>query len=123
MTYSQPPIYRRRKRYHAGHRAEWLAAAYLVARGYRVLARRYRTGAGEIDLIVVKGKRVAFVEVKKRATRAEAEAAITAKLRERVHRAADVWLAKNEKYQAHTLGFDVMFVLPWALPVYVRDAL
>lgn len=123
MTYSQPPVYRRRKRYRAGHRAEWLAGAYLLARGNRVLERRYRTGAGEIDLIVVKGARVAFVEVKRRATLAEAEAAITAKVRERVRRAADVWLSKNQKYQSHTLGYDVIFVLPWSVPVYLRDAL
>ena len=64
-------------RYRRGRLSEWLAAAALLARGYRILGRRVRTPYGEIDLIAVRGRRLAFVEVKRRATRGEAEAAVT----------------------------------------------
>jgi putative endonuclease len=64
-------------RYRRGHLSEWLAAAALLAKGYRILGRRVRTPYGEIDLVALRGRRLAFVEVKRRATRGEAEAAIT----------------------------------------------
>ena len=57
-------------RYRRGRLSEWLAAAALLAKGYRILGRRVRTPYGEIDLIAVRGRRLAFVEVKRRATRA-----------------------------------------------------
>ena len=64
-------------RYRRGRMSEWLAAGVLLAKGYRILGRRVRTPYGEIDLIAARGSRLAFVEVKRRATRLEAEAAIT----------------------------------------------
>lgn len=110
-------------RYRRGHRAEWIAAVYFVMRGHRILARRLKTVSGEIDLITLKTGRVAFVEVKRRNTRAECEAAITPKLRNRVHRAANLWLAKNPQYQQHDLGFDIVFVMPRRWPVHLKNAL
>jgi putative endonuclease len=109
--------------YRRGHRAEWLAALYIVAHGERLLARRYRTPSGEIDMITVKRGRVAFIEVKRRKTLAECEASITPRLRTRIHRAADLWLARNPRYQSHELGFDLIFVRPWRRPVRLKNAL
>lgn len=113
----------RQKRFRSGHTAEFLAAAFLVARGHRVLCRRFATKAGEIDLITVKAGRIAFVEVKRRATIADCEASITPKLRQRVRAAANLWMARNERYQLHDQGFDLVFIQPWRWPVYLRDAL
>lgn len=118
-----PPSASRIRGYRRGHAAETLAAVCLMMQGYRVLARRFKTAAGEIDLIVVRGRRVAFVEVKRRATRLACEEAVTPRLRSRVRRAADLWLARNARYQTYDLGFDLVFVLPWRLPVHMRDAL
>ena len=58
---------RREATYLRGHRAEWIALLFLVAKGYRPLARRFRAGGGEIDLVVTRGDTIAFVEVKSRA--------------------------------------------------------
>ena len=51
-----------------GRSGEALAAAHLSSRGWTVLARNYRAGPKEIDLVMSKGGIVAFVEVKTRAT-------------------------------------------------------
>ncbi len=113
----------RRRRHRQGRWSEWVAAAFLVAKGYRILARRQRTGLGEIDLIAVRGKRLAFVEVKRRLTLADAEAAVTARQRMRIRRAADLWLARHPAYQGHDLGFDLVFLVSGAWPRHLADAL
>jgi len=110
-------------RYRRGRVSEWLAAAALLARGHRILARRFRTPYGEIDIIAVRGRRLAFVEVKRRATRLEAEAAITPRQAGRIARAAEFWVSRNPAYREHEQGLDVVFVTPGRLPVHVPDAL
>ena len=62
-----------------GHRAEWIALLFLVMKGYRPLARRYAASGGEIDLIVMRGDTIAFVEVKARGLMDDALSAITAR--------------------------------------------
>ncbi len=113
----------RQNRYRRGYWAEYIAAAYLIAKGYRILARRFKTPAGEIDVIAIRGGRVAFIEVKHRATRGDCEAAVTPRLRQRVRRAADLWLAKRPHYQGLDLGFDLVFIVPRSWPIHLRDAL
>jgi putative endonuclease len=106
-----------------GHYAEYAAAAFLVAKGHRILARRFKTHVGEIDLIAKRGRRVAFIEVKHRATIEDCQDAVTPLTRRRVHGAADLWLARHERYQGCNLGFDLIFVVPRHWPVHVVDAL
>lgn len=113
----------RRDRERQGRHAEWIAAWSLRLRGYRILGIREKTPRGEIDLIAVRGRRVAFVEVKRRATQEAAEAAITAAQRTRIRRAADLWLARNERYQAYELGFDIIFLIGRRWPRYLANAL
>jgi len=113
----------RRARERRGRQAEWLAALSLRLRGFRILATREKTPLGEIDLIAVRGRRVAFIEVKRRATREAAEAAVTTAQRTRVRRAADLWLARNERYQAYELGFDLVFLIGRRWPRYVANGL
>lgn len=123
MAEGDAPSAERLSRYRRGHTAEFAAAAFLIARGHRILARRFKTGAGEIDLITMKAGRIGFVEVKRRTTRISCEASITPKLRQRVRRAANIWMAKYPRYQASDCGFDLVFILPWRLPVYIKDGL
>jgi putative endonuclease len=113
----------RRARNRGGRYAEWIAALSLRLRGYRILGMREKTPLGEIDLIAVRGRRLAFVEVKRRATLEAAEAAVTAAQRLRIRRAADLWLARNARYQPYDLGFDIIFMIGRRWPRHVENGL
>ena len=113
----------RRRRVRLGHVAEWAAAACLMLRGYRILARRWKTPGGEIDLIALRGRRLAFVEVKHRALLVEAEASITVRQRRRIRHGAGLWLARHAAYCNHEIGFDLVFVLPRQWPIYIKNGL
>jgi putative endonuclease len=110
-------------RYRRGRFSEVIAAALLLAKGYRILARRCRTPYGEIDLIAVRGRRLAFVEVKRRATREEAEAALTGSQAHRIVQAADYWIGRHPRYRDHDRGLDAVLVVPFRAPAHLPDAL
>lgn len=111
----------RQKAYRRGHRGEWLAAAALMLKGYRILARRYRTKLGEIDLIARRGNLVLFVEVKARRTLIEAMEAIAHESERRIEGAADLWLMRQRDYGKLSMRFDMVAVLPWRWPVHVEN--
>jgi putative endonuclease len=113
---------RRRKSYRRGKSSEWLAAAALMLKGYRILARRYRTRLGEIDLIARRGDLVAIVEVKARRTLKEAMEAVTPSAQRRIEGAADLWLSRQPDYGRLAVRFDMVAVLPWRWPVHVENA-
>ena len=112
---------RRRKSYRRGHRGEWLAAAALMLKGYRILARRYRTRLGEIDLIARRGDLVLIVEVKARRTLVEAMEAVARESERRIENAADIWLSRQPDHARLSLRFDMVAVLPWRWPVHVEN--
>lgn len=113
----------RRKRHASGLGAERMAAIWLTLKGYWILGTRVRTPSGEIDIIAVRGKRLAFIEVKRRKTLELAEASVTDKQRRRIRRAADLWLARHPRYHQHEMGFDLIFLLPRRLPRHLPNAL
>jgi len=69
------------------------------------------------------GRRLAFVEVKRRATQLDAEAALSPRQAERIARAAEFWISRNARYRDHDRGLDAVFVMPGRLPVHLPDAL
>lgn len=77
-----------------GRRAETIAAIWLQLKGYRILGRRVRTPAGEVDLVARRGKALAFVEVKARGSDIAADAALGLPQLRRVSRAANLLLAR-----------------------------
>lgn len=93
-----------------GRMAETLAAALLTLKGYRILARRFRAGPGEIDLVARRGRTLAIVEVKARKTLDAAREAITPQSRRRIERAADVFLAQRQRYAGFDLRYDAIFI-------------
>ncbi len=102
--------------YRRGLFGEALAAWYYRLRFYRVLARRYRTPAGEIDLIVRRGRSIVFVEVKHRPGEAEALDTLVPRARRRITRAAELWLAAHPAAEGFDLRFDLVIVNPGRLP-------
>ena len=118
-----PATTERRARYRRGRLSELVAAGALMLKGYRILGRRVRTPHGEIDLVAVRGRRLAFVEVKRRSSIEECEAALSPVQAERIARAAEHWVARNSCYRDHDIGLDAVLVVPRRLPVHRPDAL
>jgi putative endonuclease len=113
----------RRARLRRGRFAEMLAAAALMAKGYRIVGRNVKTRAGEIDIIAVRGERLAFVEVKRRLSRGDVEAAVGARQAARIRAAADHWLAKRPRYHQHVQGFDLVLLVPRRWPHHIPNGL
>ncbi|HZH08971.1 MAG TPA: YraN family protein [Microvirga sp.] len=113
---------RRKATFLRGHRAEWIALLFLVAKGYRPLARRYAASGGEIDLIMARGDTIAFVEVKARGAMDDALSAITAVKRQRFSRAVRAWLSRNPRAQGKTWRADAVFIAPKRWPQHIVSA-
>ncbi|MCW5716831.1 MAG: YraN family protein [Bauldia sp.] len=105
-----------------GHRAERLAAWFLRLKGYRVIARRWRTGAGEIDLVVKRGQVLAFVEVKARADLVAGLEAVTPAARTRIARAGAAWVSRYPAAGLLTLRYDIVVIRRRKWPVHVPNA-
>lgn len=112
----------KRRAHHFGLRAEWVAAALLIAKGYRILGRRFVVAGGEIDLIARRGETIAFVEVKARGGFDEALVAIDEVKRRRISRAVRFWLSHNPAAMRATLRGDAVLVAPMRVPRHVVDA-
>ncbi len=110
------------KAYRRGLFSETLTALLFRLKGYRIIAQRYRSPVGEIDLVASRGRRLAFVEVKRRTTKDAAAYALSAKQRERIVRAAQYWLASHPDFTGHTIGFDVVLAAPWSWPRHIENA-
>ncbi len=113
---------RRVKAYRRGVFAEKLVALLFRLKGYAILARRYETPVGEIDLVALRGRRLAFVEVKRRKTADDAAWTVTARQRRRIVRAAQYWLASHPSFAGHDIAFDVVLAAPWRWPRVIANA-
>jgi len=108
--------------FRAGISAEARAAAYLMAKGYRILAKRFRSPYGEIDLVARKRNLVAFVEVKARASLDDAAYAVTPRQQARIIAAAQAWLMAHPEHAEFDLRFDAMLIAPRRLPRHLLAA-
>ena len=99
-----------------------LCAGDLTLRGYRVMARRVQSPVGEIDIVARRGRTLAVIEVKARRDADTAAAAVSARQRDRITRAAGWLLARRPDLAGLTVRFDVMLVSPWRRPRHLRDA-
>ena len=117
---------RRRRAEGWGRRSEDLCAWLLRLKGYRILARRYRCPAGEIDIVARRGGVLAIVEVKARSSTAIALESLTLKQRARLERAALAYLATGRAgfvpQSDFSLRFDLMVVTPWRWPRHLANA-
>jgi putative endonuclease len=120
-TRSHRPDGERQARVWRGHVAEWIAAVFLILRGYRILARRHRTPFGEVDIIARRGRRLAFVEVKRRPTLREAAWSFTPTQGERIGRAAEHFMRAHPRYRGHEMGMDLILIGRHGWPDYLPN--
>jgi len=105
-----------------GQRGERLAALYLMAKGWRIVARQQRIGhgrgVGEVDIVARRGRVLAFVEVK---WRRDAHALNQAVDERRLRRAARVAqaLAPRLATPDDTVRIDVILLAPWHWPRHI----
>lgn len=109
-----------------GMRAERLAAWWLRLKMYRILpqsnAARRGTGVGQVDLVAVRGRVLAFVEVKARADLNQARSAISPVQQARIVRAAQAFLARNPQFSDHQIRFDAVLIAPGHWPTHIPAA-
>jgi putative endonuclease len=105
-----------------GLSAESRAAMFLIAKAYRILARRWKTPFGEIDIVARRRQSLVFVEVKARATFEEAVEAVTEHSKQRIVNAAELWLAHHPHDGKGDIRFDVVVVTPGKIPCHIPNA-
>jgi putative endonuclease len=118
----RPPRPERVIAFRAGLSAESRAAAYLIAKGYRIVARRFKSPVGEIDIIARRRGVLIFVEVKTRATLDQAAFAVLPRQQRRIAAGAGAWLAVHPEDAASPMRFDVVLVAPGRIPRHIAGA-
>jgi putative endonuclease len=108
--------------FRTGISAESRGAALLVAKGFRILARRWKSPVGEIDIVARRRHLLLFVEVKARHDLDEAAEAVTERQRQRIIAAADAYLATYPDPSVHDIRFDAILVAPGKMPRHIQGA-
>jgi|SRR5579862_84838 len=104
-----------------GELGERIAARWLEKSGWKILARRYRSGRRDIDVVAERDGLIAFVEVKARTGSAfgsPVEAVHRRKQRE-LSKSAQSWIDRHGR-SGESYRFDVMGVLLKEKRVFVR---
>jgi len=96
--------------YHSGLAAENSVAAFYEGQGYMVAARRWRSAAGEIDLVARRNGNVIFVEVKKSRTLDRAACSLSRKQISRIYASAAMFLEGEPNGQDSAARFDLATV-------------
>jgi putative endonuclease len=94
----------------------------LLAKGYRILARRWKTPFGEIDIVARRRRMLVFVEVEARERADDAAEAVTGRNQRRITAAAELWLARNPADAQREIRFDVVLVTPGKIPQHIANA-
>jgi putative endonuclease len=118
----QAPRPERQVAFRLGLSAESRAAALLIAKGFRILARRWRSPVGEIDIVARRHRLLVFVEVKARESQDQAAWSVTERQRGRIIAAAEAWLARYPDERIQDMRFDAILVAPGSLPRHIPAA-
>ena len=105
-----------------GVSAESVAAIFLGAKGYRTIARRWKSPVGEIDLVIKRGRLIVFVEVKARKDFDQAAESVLVRQRRRIVAAAQAWLAAHPEHAGYDMRFDAVLVSPGRVPQHIVSA-
>lgn len=106
----------------SGRRAEVLAAFWLMMKGYRILGFRLKTRQAEIDLLAIRGKTLAVVEVKQRTSLLIALETVTYDQRDRLRRAGAALAASRPALKGAAVRLDLIALAPGKLPRHIPDA-
>jgi putative endonuclease len=117
-----PPRPERLAAFRLGISAESRAALLLIAKAYRIVARRWKTPFGEIDIVARRRRDLVFVEVKARERFDDAAEAVTERARQRIVAAAEMWLAHRPQDAQCAIRFDVILVVPGKMPRHIVNA-
>ncbi|PJB73303.1 MAG: hypothetical protein CO093_01030 [Alphaproteobacteria bacterium CG_4_9_14_3_um_filter_47_13] len=98
--------------YQYGIFAENIVAWGLRLRGYKILAKRYKTPVGEIDLIASHKNIIIFIEVKARHNLSTALQALTPHMKKRIIRAAGYFIARHSAFSNYGMRFDLIAIAP-----------
>ncbi|WP_278026981.1 YraN family protein [Roseicyclus salinarum] len=101
---------RGRRNFHAGAAAEEQVVRCYERSGHRVRTRRWRGGAGEIDIVLEKAGEIVFVEVKSSATHAQAAQALTQRQVRRLLQSAEAYIGQMPRGSLTPMRFDVALV-------------
>jgi len=112
----------RKKAWQFGHLGESIAAWTLRLKGYSILATRFKTPVGEVDLVARKGQLLVFVEVKTRRRQGMKEQLISSKQQRRIGRAASAFVQKHPETSGFAMRFDFILVRPWRMPLHIQNA-
>jgi len=105
-----------------GLSAESRAALFLIAKAYRIVARRWKTPFGEVDIIARRRRDLVFVEVKARERLDDAAEAVTERNKQRIVAAAELWLAHHPGDAQCFIRFDVILIAPGTMPRHIVNA-
>ena len=107
--------------YKFGIIAEYIAIFILKIKLYKIIATRYRSFTGEIDIIAMKGNSIIFVEVKARKNFNPNYELISSKQIKRIKNTASLFLAQNQKFQDKEARFDAILILGKKLPQHLKN--
>jgi putative endonuclease len=113
---------KRKKAEKRGRLAELAALLYLRCKGYRLLAQRFKTPQGEIDLVMRRGNTTAFIEVKARENRDAGVEAVTQYQSRRIAAAARSWMARDKRANSNFCRFDIVVVNAYLWPHHIENA-
>jgi len=103
-----------------GRGAETLACWYLRLKGWQILARRARVRGGEVDIVARRGRILAFVEVKARATEEAAGFALDEWRLRRVIVAAERLIPRYMR-DGDDVRIDAIFIVPRRWPKHLAN--
>lgn len=112
----------REKAWKRGRLAEFIALTFLRLKGYRLLASRYKSPQGEVDLIMRRRDVTAFIEVKARDTHDGGVEAVTNAQSRRIAAAARFWMARDRIANSNFCRFDIVVVNAYFFPQHIENA-
>jgi len=114
---------RKKRSYYFGIIAEKIVALWLICCGWKIAAQRYKTPAGEVDLIAIKKRQIVFIEIKARKKPSDdGTLPLTTYQQQRICRAASIFIAKHQQLRDYDMRFDLILVYTTRIPKRIRNA-